>query len=181
MKEDFPGGSDGKSVCLQCGRAGLNPWVGKILWRRKWQPTPVLLPGKSHGRRSLVGYNPWDAKELDTTERLHFLSLSKRWKSHCMCSLVLDLKKNFYKELYSNNGDIFSMYYILDNSMITILFNFLNMINYFGYFLEVFKSEKPWRLKLILKWFGKKNLRLKTVLTHTFFRFYVWIFSDIRA
>ena len=47
---DFPGGSDGKSVCLQCGRPGFNPWVGKIPWRRKWQPTPVLLPWKSHGR-----------------------------------------------------------------------------------------------------------------------------------
>ena len=40
--------------------------------RRKWQPTPVLLPGKSHGRRSLVGYSPWGRKELDTTEQLHF-------------------------------------------------------------------------------------------------------------
>ena len=46
-------------------------------WRRKWQPTPVLLPGKSHGWRSLVGYNPWGPKESDTTERLHFhVSLS---------------------------------------------------------------------------------------------------------
>ena len=42
-------------------------------WRRKRQPTPVLLPRKSHGRRSLVGYSPWGRKELDTTERLHFL------------------------------------------------------------------------------------------------------------
>jgi len=41
-------------------------------WRRQWQPTPVLLPGKSHGRRSLVGCSPWGCKELDTTERLHF-------------------------------------------------------------------------------------------------------------
>ena len=38
-------------------------------WRRQWQPTPVLLPGKSHGQRSLVDYSPWDRKELDTTER----------------------------------------------------------------------------------------------------------------
>ena len=43
--------------------------------RRKWQPTPVLLPGKSHGRRSLVGYPPWGRKESDTTERLHFYVL----------------------------------------------------------------------------------------------------------
>ena len=40
--------------------------------RRQWQPTPVLLPGKSHGRRSLVGCSPWGLKESDTTERLHF-------------------------------------------------------------------------------------------------------------
>ena len=44
------------------------PWK----WRRQWQPTPVLLPGKSHGRRSLVGYSPWGCEEWDTTERLHF-------------------------------------------------------------------------------------------------------------
>ena len=42
-----------------------------LVCRRKWQPTPVLLPGKSHGQRSLVGYGPWGHKELDTTERLH--------------------------------------------------------------------------------------------------------------
>ena len=50
---------------------GFDPWVGKILLRRKWQSTPVLLPGKSHGQRSLVGYSPWGRKESDTTERLH--------------------------------------------------------------------------------------------------------------
>ena len=41
-------------------------------WRRQWHPTPVLLPGKSHGQRSLVGCSPWDREESDTTERLHF-------------------------------------------------------------------------------------------------------------
>ena len=41
-------------------------------WRRKWQSTPALFPGKSHGRRSLIGYSPWGRKESDTTERLHF-------------------------------------------------------------------------------------------------------------
>ena len=41
-------------------------------WRRKWQPTPVFLPGESHGRRSLVGYSPQGRKKSDTTERLHF-------------------------------------------------------------------------------------------------------------
>ena len=43
-------------------------WGGKIPWRRAWQPTPVFLPGKSHGQRSLAGYSPWGHKESDTTE-----------------------------------------------------------------------------------------------------------------
>ena len=51
-------------------RPGFNPWVGKILWRRKWQSTPVFLPGKFHGQRSLADYSPWVLKELDMTERL---------------------------------------------------------------------------------------------------------------
>ena len=55
-------------------RPGFNPWVGKIPWRRKWQSTPVLLPGKSHGQRILVGYSPSGHNESDTTEQLHFLS-----------------------------------------------------------------------------------------------------------
>ena len=56
----------------KCMRPGFNPWVRKIPWRKKWQPTPVSLPGKCHGQRSLVGYSPWGHKESDTTERLHF-------------------------------------------------------------------------------------------------------------
>ena len=43
----------------------FDPWVGKIPWRRKWQPTPEFLPGKSHGQRSLVDYSPWGCKESD--------------------------------------------------------------------------------------------------------------------
>ena len=54
------------SVCLQCGRLRFDPWVGKILCRRKWQATPVLLTGKFHGRRSLVSSSPWDCKESHT-------------------------------------------------------------------------------------------------------------------
>ena len=49
-----------------------NKHVYPMNWRKQWQPTPVLLPGKSHGRRSLVGFSPWSHKESDTTERIHF-------------------------------------------------------------------------------------------------------------
>ena len=55
----FPGDSCGRESACQCRRGWFSPWVGKISWRRKWQPTPVFLPGKSHGQRSLVGYSPW--------------------------------------------------------------------------------------------------------------------------
>ena len=51
---------------------GFNPCARKISWRRKWQPTQVFLPGKSHGWRNLIGYSPRGRKESDTTERLHF-------------------------------------------------------------------------------------------------------------
>ena len=50
-----------------------------LSWRRKWQPTPVLLPGKFHGQRSLVSYSAWGRKESGTTERLHFTSLQWEW------------------------------------------------------------------------------------------------------
>ena len=55
-------------ICLQGRRHGFDPWVGKILWKREWQHTPVFLHGKSHGQRSLVGYSPWDHKSRDITE-----------------------------------------------------------------------------------------------------------------
>ena len=54
----------GKESAYQCKRYGFNPGVRKITWRRKWQPTPVFLPGKSHGQRSLVGYSPWGHKRI---------------------------------------------------------------------------------------------------------------------
>ena len=43
-------------------------WIGKIPWRKEWQPTPIVLPGEFHGQRSLAGYSPWGRKELDMTE-----------------------------------------------------------------------------------------------------------------
>ena len=58
-------------IHLQCKRrrrCRLNSWVRKIPWRRKWQPTPVSLPARSHGQRSLAGYSPSGHKESDTTK-----------------------------------------------------------------------------------------------------------------
>ena len=49
-------------ICLQCSRPRLNPWVGKIPWWRKWQPSREFLPGKSHGQSTLAAYSPWGHK-----------------------------------------------------------------------------------------------------------------------
>ena len=58
----FPAGSTIMSPSVNTGR--FVPWVGKILGRSKWQPTPVFLPGKSHGKRNLAGYSPWGCKRV---------------------------------------------------------------------------------------------------------------------
>ena len=64
----FPGGASGKESSRQCRRHGFNRWVGKMLWRRAWQPTPVFLPGEAQGQRSLVDHSPWGHIEWATTE-----------------------------------------------------------------------------------------------------------------
>ena len=65
--------SSEESAC-QCRRhkkLRFNTWARKIPWRRKWQPTPVVLPGKFHGQRSWTGYSLWGHKELDMTKHAH--------------------------------------------------------------------------------------------------------------
>ena len=71
VKGSFPGGTSGKEPTCQCRRLKrhrFDPWVGKIPWRMAWKPTPVFLPGESHGQRSLMGYSLQGHKESDRTE-----------------------------------------------------------------------------------------------------------------
>ena len=56
-------------ICLPRRRGRIHPWVGKTPWRRKWQPSPGVLPGKSQGQRSLAGHSPWGHKETQLTYR----------------------------------------------------------------------------------------------------------------
>ena len=72
------GGTSGKESACQCRRHKshkFNPCIGKIPRRRKWQPTPIFLPGKFLGQRSLAGCSPWGHKDLDMTEHAHTLTL----------------------------------------------------------------------------------------------------------
>ena len=66
-------------------KRGFDAWVGKIPWKRAWQPTPAFLPGEFHEQRSLADYSPWGCKESDTTERLSTISVFKHvnvWRFH---------------------------------------------------------------------------------------------------
>ena len=71
MPGGFPGGTGVKNPLAKAGiaeDAGSIPGSGSSPWSRKWQSTPVFLPGKLHGQRSLVGYRSWSQKESDTNE-----------------------------------------------------------------------------------------------------------------
>ena len=91
-------GSAGKESACNAGglqKHRFNPWVRKAPWRKKWQPTPVFLPGKSHGQRSLAGYSPWGRKESDVTEHTEVCGMSlSYWKaSYYPCTDNLFLLK----------------------------------------------------------------------------------------
>ena len=67
----FPGSARGKEPASQCRwhkRGGFDPWVGKIPWKKAWQPTPVFLPGEFHGQGSLVGYSSQGRKKSNIAE-----------------------------------------------------------------------------------------------------------------
>ena len=85
--------------CRRCRQCRFGPWEGKIPWRRKRQPTPVLFPGKSHGQRSLAGYSPWSHKELDTTEQLN---TQITWKFSLKLTVAMEVKVKIAQLVMSN-------------------------------------------------------------------------------
>ena len=67
----FPGNTNGRELacqCWRCQRCRFDSWVGNILWRTAWQPTPVFLPGEFYGQKSLVSYGSQGCKKLDMSE-----------------------------------------------------------------------------------------------------------------
>jgi len=98
------------SISLQCGRPDFDPWVRKTPWRRKWQSISVLLPGKSHGQKSLVGYSPWGCKESDTTERLDFII----WRTS-VCS------RNYIHNDYPQRLGFISLWSIFITKIVLVL------------------------------------------------------------
>ena len=120
------------SVCLQCGSPRFDPWVGKIPWRRKWQPTPVLLPGEPHGLRSLGGYSPWGRR------------VGHDWATSLQCPLKV---RRICSDLVSCIPDVSNLwsffpltitfFFLLVLHLIySVFWNFLKWI--LVYFLEIF-------------------------------------------
>ena len=96
-RRGFPGGTRGKESFCQCRRhkrCKFNPWVEKIPSRRKWQPTPVFLPGESHGQRSLEGYSPLDCRESDMTEATQHARTCIGRRPICKLSIATILLNN---------------------------------------------------------------------------------------
>ena len=89
-----------KNLPANAGDVGLIPGSGKFPWRRKWQPTPVFLPGEFHGQRSLARYNPWGRKESDMTKGLT-LSITRRWEVYTsflyISEIICQVKKASHK------------------------------------------------------------------------------------
>ena len=95
----FPGGTDGKELTSQCRRhqrCEFETWVRKIPWRRAWQPTPVFLPGESHGQRSLAGYRPQGHKESVIAEKTQHASMQKRPQNLNIFKKSYNLLLKFY-------------------------------------------------------------------------------------
>ena len=79
----FLSGTSGKRPACQCRRhERFDPSVRKIPWKKAWQPTPVFLPGESHGQRSLMGYSPKGCKELGITEVTEHILCIRHWVKH---------------------------------------------------------------------------------------------------
>ena len=138
-------------ICLQCWGPGYDPWEGKIPWRRKWQPTPVFLPGKFSGQKSLAGYSPWGRQESDTSEQLTL----KRGKAELMepCSGV--------------SWDIFSCTSCCDAVPITRVQAGLSTLPPRSLFYDSFKCQGG--SFIWLEWFlnGKyESIGLSTLMQH---------------
>ena len=95
-----------ESTCQhrRCRRVWFNPWVGKISWRRKWQPTLVFLPGKFYGQRSLVSYSPWGCKRVRHDLEMKQQSSSKAAHHDHHLSVSILLCNSFFLSVRRTRG-----------------------------------------------------------------------------
>ena len=125
-------------------RHGFDPWVGKIPWRRKWQPTPVFLPGESQGQRSLAGYCTQGHTEIDMTEvtthtqcnnvfifSISFLFISLALKPSCNYAVLYNaVHQDFALYWPQYNKTVKETFKITMNKIAIITFYSTNIIGY---------------------------------------------------
>ena len=113
-ESSFLSGSDVKEIGLPCRRHVFSPCVRKIPWRREWLPTPVCLPGKFHGQRSLAGYSSWSCKKLDSTERpTHKESSRDKYTIHLILPLPMFSSHIMHSSLTPNYQLIYLYVHII--------------------------------------------------------------------
>ena len=116
--------------CRGCRRRRFDPCMGKIPWRRAWQPTPVFLPGESHGQRRQAGYSSQDHKDSNMTEQLSL-------HSHLEC-IVVHLLKRWFMYLCIHQGRL----HLCFTRTIRLLWDFvLKPLSQFSFFLDWFTSK----------------------------------------
>ena len=148
------GGVSGKEPACQCrrhNRWGFNPWVRKIPWRRWWQPIPVVLPGKSHGQRSLAGYSPWGRKGSDVTEQLNIAQHNSR-------SRKIKSSGCFSRQWYffpHDTGNIFSLKQAQGNCTPAFVF------------LHVYASQEPAKTSILNSMSGALDKNFFAVMLFT--------------
>ena len=106
---ELPWWLSGEESACQCRRLGFSPWDGKIPWRRKWQPTPVCLPGKSHGQKSLAGCSLWGGKSQTQLSLLNNNNIHPCVQT-CALTHVWHFFKRIYLELASSEGEILKVW-----------------------------------------------------------------------
>ena len=107
-----------KEYACQYRRYELDPWVRKIPWRRKWQPSPVFLPGKSHGQGGLTGYRLWGHKRVghDLVIKQQYLCWRKTW--WLVFGIVIFFFLSFYLPVFYNEHILFlPMCYVLEKEV----------------------------------------------------------------
>ena len=152
----LPRRCSGKESACQCRRQGFDPWIRKIPWRRKWQPTSVFLPGEVVGQRSLVDYRPWGHKESDMTEWLS--SMQDLQSSHekpftnmpgfWLMLLIKNSKESTHQTCLKWGYDCIYLY----NSI--IYFNLMrgHFSNGRSTLLDHFEAYVNWGQSLLYKW-----------------------------
>ena len=145
----FPDGISGKKFNCQCRRHGFDPWVWKIPWRRKWQPTPVLLLGEFHGQRSLAGYRPGAAKSQDWVTNTFtfnfFMYFSLNWSIP-----EFSLRSLYYHNTFHNLEHTFRKLPLSSTPTVNLIFA-INMVKLKHILIYDVEMSAAFHLKFIVQ------------------------------